>query len=46
MDNLLSYIMCLYCDILVSGKGRADYLYNLQLVLQWLESAGLTLMKV
>ena len=37
--------MRLYRCYFVSGKDEADHLYNLHLVLQCLESAGLTLKK-
>ena len=49
MENLLSDIpqVSVYLDdILVTGKDHADHSYHLHLVLQRLESAGLTLKKV
>ena len=50
MENILSDIdlpkVSVYLDdILVTGKDSAEHLYNLHLVLQRLESAGLTLKK-
>ena len=48
MENLLSDIpqVSVYLDdILITGKDHADHLYHLHLVLQRLESTGLTLKK-